>query len=215
MGDNGKLGSWASVDVHIEGEPLAKDGLRKRRKQLEAIIKPLVTTRKTGDEIQFQGKRRFLKPIPSLHAKYVHAVLALQHLYNIETAWEAGDIDKVVRATIGFVTSDHDRQLVEYAGVGSVEGAMETVRTKQNRVRSRLGRSDLKDVADVLLISIVSKHKRSRKRNWLQLATKDISQQCGKQIDPVTVRREMQRRRIWDTSTKVSDRARTKVHLSA
>ncbi len=130
---NGRIGPWSSVTVAIEGEPLAKDGLRKRREALEKIVEPYVTRRKTDDEILFRGKRRYLvKPLFRIGKKNFYAVLALQHLYNIEAAWKAGDIDKVVRSTCGFATADHDRQLMVWTGVDSVDGAFSTAQHRRN-----------------------------------------------------------------------------------
>lgn len=128
---------WSTFDVEIEGERLAKNGLRKRRQQLEAIVEPLATNKKTNDAILFKGKRRYLAtPLVKLGNKNRLAVHALQSIYIIEAAWKAGDIDKVVRATYQFARSDHDLWLVERAGMSSIDAAFSKIRRKRKAIAS-------------------------------------------------------------------------------
>lgn len=124
-----------------------------------------------------------------------HAVLALQHLYNIEAAWEAGDIDRVVRATFGFAKSDTDQQLVEMTGVDSVDGAFSTARGKQNRRNTRLGKSKLHDVPDIVLQTAY--HTCRGKHDWLRSVRDEIVRHRGGTIvSTKTVSSELRKRGI-------------------
>jgi hypothetical protein len=129
---NGRFGPWSSVDIHIAGEPLAKDGLRKRRAALEKIVSPFVTTRKTADEIQFKGERRYLIKSPfKIGERNYHTILALQHLYQIEAARKANDIDKAVSAAVGFAVNDSEVQNVEVWKSRSTEALAFRARQRQ------------------------------------------------------------------------------------
>ena len=193
--DNGKV-LWSGIDFGIGGEPLAKDGLRKKRQQLEAIVAPYVTTRKTADEILFNGKRRYLtKPVSSSGKEHFFVVLALQYIYGIEAAWKAGDIDKVVRTSMGFATIAADLQLMEWSGVSGAEAAAFRVQAKRKRRMTREGNRELKAVPQLVLQSAYAEHR--NKRDWLKRVTADVIRHRGG--DPVsskTVREELRIRGI-------------------
>ncbi len=101
---------WSILELRIAGEPLTKDGLRKRRDVLEKMVAPYVTTRKTADTILFKGKRQYAKPLNTCRNDIEIAwnIYALQSLYEIEAAWKAGDIDKAIGAAVSFGRCDDE-----------------------------------------------------------------------------------------------------------
>jgi hypothetical protein len=111
---------WWRFQPRIADEPLARDGLRKRRNELEAIVEPHLTTRKTEDAVLFQGKRRYVEAKsrePGQENRLVWAaVLALQCLYNLEDAISAGDINAVIQWTYGFTRCDFDAMVIQRCG---------------------------------------------------------------------------------------------------
>ena len=110
MADKDGLFDWSQIDVSIVGEADTRRGIRKSREELEKLVVPYAATRPTngtGGIIQFRGKRRYLKPfkaaVTDMEIKRIgHAVRALQCLYRVEAAWDAGDIDLAVRMSVGY-----------------------------------------------------------------------------------------------------------------
>lgn len=168
----------------------AKDALRKRSKELEAIVEPHVTTRKTSDAILFKGRRRYVKS--KLHDQGREnrltwaAIFALQCIYNIEAAWKAGDVDAALHWTYGFARCDFDVMVIQRCGWeawGAV--ALWELDTMKARTRSknqakgpkkRLGESKLQDHDDL----VKSLHDECRdKPRWMRrlrqaLADKEV-----------------------------------------
>ncbi len=88
--------------------------LAKRRTELERLIAPYVTTKRTSFIINFKNKRCYLKSRPPGYHGSIHS---LQCLYEIEAAHKTGDIDKAIRLAIWFGGEDLCRELYELTGV--------------------------------------------------------------------------------------------------
>jgi hypothetical protein len=99
--------------------------LAQRRKALEAIVKPYVTTKSTDIIIEFRGKKRYLG---KLQPGTIHAVMALQLLYGIEAARAAGDFDKAIRKAVAFAGFSQEVENLQLWNSVSVDALAKRVR---------------------------------------------------------------------------------------
>lgn len=127
---------WRGLDISIEGKPLAVDGLRKRREQLEALVEPHVTSKKTADIITFRGKKKYLS---TRGGAAFHAAIALQFLDKLESAWADGDIETAVRMAVGFANASTESRNIELWKSDSVS-AMANRMLRKSRCKSSAGK---------------------------------------------------------------------------
>ena len=105
-----------TVDLRTLDLPI---DIPRQRTQLEAIVAPCVTTKKSPFVIAFKGARRYLKP--GTPENKVIAAMALQFLYNAEAAHKAGDIDRAIRAAFGFGYKHYEVAGLEVFDIHPVE----------------------------------------------------------------------------------------------
>jgi hypothetical protein len=205
-----KLIDWSRIDFQLDGEPLAKNGLRKIRQKLETMIRPHVTKRRiknAGGIILFGGQRHYLRPFdrqPKIDElkRVGFAIRSLQFLYGIDEAVESGDFDKTIRMACGFIEHYSHLSALHTWGFDIVETLATRVRGRQVRANTRLGKTALRDVPDDVLRRIYERHC-SNGNGWLKATTADINRQCRlkKRVQRKTVSSELKRRGIVERST--------------
>jgi hypothetical protein len=195
---------WRKRRLRIHGDPLSPDWLETRRQELETVIEPFLTTKKTNHIVEFRGKRRYLAIDPR-HPEWVgrpgwavlehphYAVLALQFLYRMESARSAGDIEKAIQMAIAFARTDAEVQNLHWfqtpsphamirdtrRRIGSAEGGKKS--SKWTADLDRLARTIFMDVKR----SNVSDDAAYRRTAAKLLNDHDIS------ISPKTLRRHL------------------------
>jgi hypothetical protein len=198
---------WRKLDPRRGGEPLTSDWLDQRKQELEEIVRPFVTTKKTKLVIEYRGKRRYFtnprktdwveRPKCEALARPASAVLALQFLYRMEAARAAGDIDTMINMAIAFARADSEVQNLYWFGADTMQLAAAKQLSKQVRANTRLGKTALRNVSDEVLRRIYEKNY-SNGNGWLKATTADINRECGlkKRVRPRTVSTELKRRHI-------------------
>ena len=176
---------WWRFQPQIADQPLACDGIRKRRVELERIVKPHLARRATKDAVLFKGKRRYVDA-KSLEAGRENrlawaAILALQCLYNLEKAIESEDINAVIQWTYAFTRCDFDVAVIQRSGWEAWSAAAlwnldqmadRTRREKQAQgPKSRTGQNKLSP-HDELIKTLHIKH--HGKHNFMQLIRRDL-----------------------------------------
>lgn len=205
MGSTDPKFNWSAVDCQIANEPLAKDGLRKRRVELERIIAPYVSRTKqpTGQVLLFRGQVCYLKPLTGLRslkadAKHVskelkrvgYAIRALQFIYHLEAAWKAGDIDRAVRMTVGFSECYYRVAAIDQWQSDIVDALNNSASMERGRVKA--GKKSRKWTPEVerlarALFDEVRRKKLSATATFSRIAAL-LMEKHGVEISPSTVR---------------------------
>jgi hypothetical protein len=175
--------SWRFQPL-IANEPRAKDGLNKRRDELEAIVEPHVTTRKTRDAVRFKGERRYViaklrKPTQEANQAWA-AIFALQCLYNLDDAIAAGNINAVIQWTHGFSLCDFDVMAIKRcgwdAGVAIARFELdERIARSRHEKHVNAGKKKAKFKNDEERSQLMAAYKNNRgRRDWLQGTTAEL-----------------------------------------
>jgi hypothetical protein len=193
---------YRRIVPQIAGERRTTDGLVKRRAELQSLVRPHLTKRKTGDAILFEGRRRYLKPVGSEEEIRLAwaAILALQCLYHLEAAMSAGDMDAVVCWTYGFAQCDFEVVIVQRCGweVGNAISLwkFDTLMTRhrhQKHVNAGAKKRKFKTDDDRRRLKEVYEKNRNRP-DWLKATTNDLLKQGNfKTLSTVAVKNELRR----------------------
>jgi hypothetical protein len=173
------------------GLPYGPAYRRTRLDELEGIVSPLVTSRKTPYRVEFKGKRRFLKAINDGGVPF-QAVLALQALYALEAAREAGDAETAVQCAIAFAQHDASVQELRDYKTRGIDAIMSAKHGRS--VGGRNGKKLADETNKTKLEFAFAKHCSARNRN------QKIADEFG--VSAKTIERRLKEYWILDNSKR-------------
>jgi hypothetical protein len=165
---------------------LTKDGLRKRRDELEAMLEPYLTTRKTRWAVHFKGRQHYVGEIAlgsNDKGRLVSSTIcALQCISKIEVAREAGNIDAALEETYDFALHDLNVSIIQQCGWSAWravhywgldrEKKQTNARGRAKGPLSRKGQSKLQDHKE-LVKDLYNKHK--GEHAYMRLMLRDLA----------------------------------------
>jgi hypothetical protein len=193
---------FARYSLHA-GKHMTKEGLRKRRDELEAIVEPHLTTQKTRLPALFKGSGHYVGTFsPESTRQEVRLVAeslrALECIYNFEAAKESGDIDAALAWTYKFALVDFDVSVIQKCGVDAwvaVENWKLATAKGQNshQLHVDAGAGKRKFKTDEQRRHLVEAFAKNRGRNdWLKATRDDTLPLCGfKTLSKKAVRTEL------------------------
>lgn len=168
-----KINWWAFIDICIAGERNAVKGFAKRRKELEKLIEPYLSKKKTEDAIRFRGKTRYVSLLDSgkrVEMKVWSAIWGLQCIYRAEIAIKNRDVESAVRWAYGVGRSHSELQFASKLGVSLDEAMAAAQRTRRNSQAK--GRATRKDISRERLQELLDKHR--DERDWRKQIRRDL-----------------------------------------
>ncbi len=175
---------YRSLDVWIEGEDRALAGLAIRQSELEAAVGRHLSETPTAAVIAFKGKRRYLSGI-TLPGGEMDAVRALQFLYGIQAAIEAGDIDRIIRQSVGFAHADSEVRNHQHWKMGSV--AALAAKARQRSVGKRMGPTTKKLNTPEEHVLLEACYANNYKKACLKKTADELLERHGIKVDAKTV----------------------------
>lgn len=177
---------WEITNICIAGEWNAVAGFVSRREELEKLIEPHLSKKKTADVIRFRGETRYVNELESgspIEQQVWSAIWGLQYIYRAELAIESGDAEAAARWAYGVGRSHTELQFATKLGVDAGFALSDIQRTRWNyQARGRITKIKAPDT--LTLARALAKH--AEKKNWLAATPAEIEKDgveaCGKTV---------------------------------
>ena len=198
---------WSKLRFAIANETCPRDGLRKWREELEQIVAPQISKKRTPDIIRFRGKQNYFLH-PDMRTRT--AANCLQFLYQLEDAIARGDdLDSIIGLAVAVgmsYSAIHQSNVFKsiLSGKTAIDAILDNHRTKNMRVLTRKDKTELRDVPNLILETAVNRHR--GKRDWLAQTTAEvIRHRGGKKVSTKTVGTELKLRGLHPDQTGNSE----------
>lgn len=166
---------WETTVICIAGESNGLAGFTKRRAQLEKLIEPHLSKKKTADAIRFRGKTCYLSALDSGSAteqQLWSAIWALQCIYRADIAIERGDVEAAARWAYGVGRSHIELEFASKLGTDPASALARIQRTA--RLNRAKGRTTKKSVPKRLILqTALARH--AHKKNWLKSIATELA----------------------------------------
>jgi hypothetical protein len=163
---------WDTTGACIAGESSAIAGLAKRRYELERLIEPYLSKKKTADTIRFRGETRYVKPFgaDSTQQQVHSAIWGLQFVYRAESAIEAGDTQAASLWAYWVGRFHIELQFASKLNI-DVGAALANIQ-RSRRINQAKGHSSKKDIPREKLKELLVKYR--GEKAWRKLICRDL-----------------------------------------